>query len=343
MAREIDRKLRLTATLLGTVSRKDLAAAFRKVNPGTSFNVGRADKWLQGRARPRELQLYEDWATVLGLDRPGRWLADCGLDAFIDEVAARHGRDRAELRGHLGLSADGAARDEPVLSLAGTYVCYSHAWSPYFRGRLIRGALSVAASSRPERTTASYAEVLPTGRLQLDGWLAVDKRAVRGEVCDATRISQYVNFSLFPPTPPVSVMAGLMFGTTLIGPDAQPSVSRIVMIHLPTRRARLDSEEAYLPAGRSISEDLEALGLPIDDPSAVDRCLATFMGGGGRDGIDQVPTAGYRALVDVFDRLWLSFVRGDPRDGGVKAARGPLGDDGKVRPFPRRPRTKAAS
>jgi hypothetical protein len=343
VVQEIDRKLRLTAALLGTVARKDLALAFRKVNPGTSFDVGRADKWLQGRARPRQLQLYEDWAKVLGVDRPGRWIADCDLDTFIDEIAARHGRDPAELRAHLGPSADRKAGEGPVLSLAGTYACYSHAWSPYFRGRLIRGALSVAASARPERVTASYVENLPTGPMRLDGWIAVDKRALRGEVCDATRISQYVNFSLFVPTPPVSVMAGLMFGTTLIGPDAQPSVSRIVMIRLPGRAARLAADEAYLPAGRSISEDLEAMGLPIDDPAIVDRCLAGFMAGGGRDGIDQVPASAYRALIDVFDRLWLASVRGDPRDGGANAVRPPPGDDGKVRPFPRRPRTRAAS
>ena len=71
MARDIDRKLRLTAVLLGTVARKDLAAAFRRVNANTSFDIGRADKWLQGRAQPRERQVYEDWAKVLELDRPG--------------------------------------------------------------------------------------------------------------------------------------------------------------------------------------------------------------------------------------------------------------------------------
>jgi hypothetical protein len=339
VVQDIDRKLRLTAALLGTVARKDLAAAFRRVNPNTSFDVGRADKWLQGRARPRELQLYEDWARVLGLDRPGRWIADCDLDVFVDEIAGRHGRDRAELVGLVGPSARKAS-EAPGLSLAGTYVCYSNAWSPYFRGRLIRGALSVASSGR-ERVPASYVEVLPTGPMRLDGWLAVDKRAARGELGDATRVSQHINFALFPPTPPFSVMGGLMFGTTLIGPDAQPSVTRTVLIRLPQQGARLASEGAYLPVGRAISEDLEAMGLPIDDSVAVDRCLATFLGGGGRDGIDQVPAADHRALVDVFDRIWLGAERGDPCDGGAHVGRTPPGDDGKVRPFPRRPRAKA--
>jgi hypothetical protein len=60
LARDIDRKLRLTAALLGAATRKDLAAAFRKISPATPFDVNRAHKWMQGRAQPRELQLYAD-------------------------------------------------------------------------------------------------------------------------------------------------------------------------------------------------------------------------------------------------------------------------------------------
>src|SRR4030095_10089810 len=62
LAREIDRKLRLTAAFLGAATRKDLARAFHRVNAATPFDVERAHKWLQGRATPREPQVYEDWA-----------------------------------------------------------------------------------------------------------------------------------------------------------------------------------------------------------------------------------------------------------------------------------------
>ena len=97
MARDIDRKLRLTAALLGVVARKDLAAAFRRVNATTPFEIGRADKWLQGRSQPRELQVYEDWSKVLELDRPGQWIADCDTEVFLDAICVRHGRDREAL------------------------------------------------------------------------------------------------------------------------------------------------------------------------------------------------------------------------------------------------------
>ena len=77
MPREIDRKLRLTAALLRVATRKDLAKAFQRVNPATPFDVDRAHKWLQGRARPREQQVYDDWTKLLDLGRPGQWIAAC--------------------------------------------------------------------------------------------------------------------------------------------------------------------------------------------------------------------------------------------------------------------------
>jgi hypothetical protein len=60
MARDIDRKLRATAAILGLSTRKDLAAAFRRVNAATSFDIERAHKWLQDRSSPPDAQLYQD-------------------------------------------------------------------------------------------------------------------------------------------------------------------------------------------------------------------------------------------------------------------------------------------
>ena len=305
MARDIDRKLRLTAVLLGTVARKDLAAAFRRVNANTSFDIGRADKWLQGRAQPRERQVYEDWAKVLELDRPGQWIADCDVDVFLDEICARHGRDRKTLLRDIEVFGSRVNGQGPALSLAGTFVCYSHAWSPYFRGRLIRGELTVAASSAPNRLQATYTEVLPTGLLELKGVINIGKRATQGGVGEDTSGVPTLTFCLFPASPPASVLGGLMFGTTLIGPDAQPSVTRIAMVRLPAATPRLRSAAAYLPAQASIAEDLAELGLPVQDSAAVDRHLSEFLAV-GVGGFDQVSMLAYRALADLFDRIWLA-------------------------------------
>ncbi len=75
MARHIDRKLRATAAVLGLVTRKDLAAAFRRVNAATSFDIERAHKWLQGRSSPRDARLYQDWVLVLDIDQSAEWIA----------------------------------------------------------------------------------------------------------------------------------------------------------------------------------------------------------------------------------------------------------------------------
>ena len=326
MTQDIDRKLRLTAAVLG-VSRKDLAAAFRRINPNTSFDVARADKWLQGRAKPREAQLYEDWAKVLELDHPGRWIADCDFETFIEETAKRHGRDSGELRALVDPSAGRTARDWLGLSLAGTYVCYSHAWWSYFHGRLIRGELSIGPG-RPDQAPAHYTENAPPGRLHLEGTIVIDNRGVHLAASDPKVRSGRLHFFLFAPSPPVSVLGGLMTGMSLIGPDAQPSTTRIVMIRLPAVSERLRTEDCYLPADASVARDLAGLGLRVGDPRTVDGMLATFLNGGGRGGLDQVPVADYRALVELCDRIWL-----DTTHGGALAT---PGRGGTVQPFPGR-------
>jgi hypothetical protein len=304
VAREIDRKLRVTAAVLGTITIKDLGAAFRRVNPATPFDTDRAHKWMQGRASPRQLQLYEDWAKLLDLDQPGSWIAESDAEAFLDAVSVRHDRDRETLKRHIEGSSGFAAQPDRGLMLTGIYACYSHAWSPYFRDRIIRGELSIGPGSSPNRLRASYAEVLPTGRLRLEGSISVEKRAVHLDLREPEGDAHFVCF-LVPPTPPVSILAGLMCGATIIGPAAQPSVTRIAMVRLPAASPRLSATEAYLPPQGSIAEDLVALGLAIVDPAAVDRHLAAFLAAGS--GLDQIPANDYQPLVESLDRAWLEF------------------------------------
>jgi hypothetical protein len=309
VARDIDRKLRVTAALLGTVTLKDLGAAFRRINPATPFDIERAHKWMQGRASPRELQIYTDWARLLDLDRSGDWVAESDAEDFLDAVCARHDRDRETLKRHIGPANGHAARPERGVMLAGTYACYSHAWSPYFRGRVIRGELSIRPGSGPNRLQASYAEVLPTGRLSLEGSVSVEKQAIHLDLRERGGDAHFVYF-LFPPTPPVSVLAGLMCGTTIIGPVAQPSVTRIAMVRLPAANERLSTAEAYLPTQGSIAEDLIALGLGVTDPATVDRNLGAFLARG--DGLDQISIGDYQPLVESLDRAWLEFPGANP-------------------------------
>ncbi|WP_246675122.1 hypothetical protein [Mesorhizobium sp. B2-5-3] len=315
MAQDIGQKLRVTMAFLGAVTRKDLAAAFRRVNPATSFDVERAHKWMQGRAHPRELRLYEDWAKVVDVGRPGAWIADCELDEFIQAICTRHNceRDTLERISEPSRRSLAGQRQDASRSLAGTYACYSHAWSPYFRAQFIRAELSIQ-SNGPQGVLAQYSERLPTSRFQLEGPLVMAGRAMHLDLVEPSGDGRMF-FCLSLPTPPASVLAGLMCGATIIGPDAQPSVTRIVMIRLPAPSMRLRSAVAYLPSQTSIAGDLASLGLRIPDPAAVDDGVGAFLTGGHEAGLDQVQSPCHRALVDLFDPIWLAGAMAQQRFG----------------------------
>ena len=305
MGQSIDRKLCFTAAALGAASRKELAAAFRRVNPATSFDLERAHKWLQGRARPRDTGLYEDWARLLDLGRSGTWIAACSLDEFIAALGARCSCAPQLLHERAEAFAGGSGHEPGQASeLAGLYVCYSHAWSPYFRGRIIRGLLSIALSPPPRRLVGTYTEHLPTGPSVTDGPLVLAERAIHLDLRSPG--GAHLLFCLFPASAPASLLAGLMCGATFIGPEAQPSVTRIVMVRLPGSAGLDDRTDAYLPEGASLAADLARLGLAVDEPERVELVLTSFLRDGAAGGIDQIATASYRALVELFDRQWIA-------------------------------------
>ena len=307
---QIDRKLRLTAAVLGTVTRKDLAAAFRRINPKTPFDVERAHKWLQARARPREKQVYDDWAKLLDLGRSGQWIAECEVDAFLDALCVRYDRER----GSLERQERAAPRRETVEngahaergSLAGTFISYSHARSRYYRNRLIRGELSLDTQPNSPRFAATYVQNLPTGLAQLHGRVALSQRTLAIEL-HHVESNEHHSMQLFRPMPPVSVIAGYFSGLTYLSPEAELSTSRIVLVRLPPTRDRR-SASAYLPAGASVATDLADAGLPLRDPAEVDRRLAAFLMTGHDRGIDRFDAEQYAALTELFDRNWLSEV-----------------------------------
>ncbi|MFO1162809.1 MAG: hypothetical protein U1E60_28510 [Reyranellaceae bacterium] len=144
--------------------------------------------------------------------------------------------------------------------------------------------------------------------MKLMGALSVAKRGLHIQVSDAKGEVRIITFCLFQASPPASILAGLMLGTTAIGHDAEPSVTRVVMARVPAATTRLRSADAYLPTRGSIAEDLTGLGLRIDDPAATDRLLAEFLS--GASGVfDQIPVSAYRALTEMFDRNWLAAAR----------------------------------
>lgn len=304
-ARDIDRKLRATVTLLGTKTIKDLAAAFRRVNPATPFDVTRAHKWIQGRARPRQSAVYEDWAAVLDVARSGAWIAESDFEDFLETVCARHDRDPASVEEQLPATRRAARVPVAPLPPAGTYACYSHAWSPYFSGRLIRGEVCITQGVGAHRLFATCGEHLPTGRLHLEGPVTMSGRGMYIDLAEPEGDGR-IFLCLLPPRAPSSVLAGLMCGVTFLDPDSQPSVTRVVMVRLQAENARLRTAEAYLAPGASIADDLRRLGLEIADCAEADRRLLAFLSGGPGGGLDQIAMSAYRSLVELFDPIWLT-------------------------------------
>jgi hypothetical protein len=124
-------KLRMAAAALGCNSRKELCARFRSVNRATQCDLDRLNKWVQGRSLPRASSVYADLAAVIGTANPGRWIADCSLEEFVAELAARTGVEAATLAIPDSLARRGnpqaAGLFGGVATLSGTFAAYSPA------------------------------------------------------------------------------------------------------------------------------------------------------------------------------------------------------------------------
>ncbi|MGD9508975.1 MAG: hypothetical protein AB7O95_27545 [Geminicoccaceae bacterium] len=301
---EISRKLCLTAAWLGADSRKEFAAAFRRVNPTTPFDVQRAHKWLQGRALPRGRQLYEDWAELVGLGEGADWIAECRSEVFLARLCLIHGTEPETLRRRadaFGGASGSPRRQDRDLELIGTYACYSHAWARYYHGRLIRGTLTITPGTGVSRLRASYAEDLPTGTMRLSGPLMRGERVITTHLGDPSTSAQLF-FWLFAPAPPTTVLGGFMSGTTLMSAETQLSATRLLAIRLPPAAAA--TGQAYLHPERGVAADLARSGLATAAPPLLDAAVAEFLGHAGAP-IDQITQADYRGLIELLDRHWL--------------------------------------
>ncbi|MFZ1429187.1 MAG: hypothetical protein WAS21_20720 [Geminicoccaceae bacterium] len=313
MVRDFDGKLRLTAALLGVSTRKGLAGAFHRVNPATTFDLERAAKWLQGRAHPREQALYADWAAIVGLDRPLAWLLECDLDAFASALGSRHGvevdvltrRAAAFGRGGRVARSPETAPAAPTF-LCGRFVSYRHAFSPYYRGRILRASLSVEAGDNGE-LVVSYEETLPTGPVRAVGAASIAGRSLFIDVASPAAKGERGFLSLFMPQPPASCLAGIYCGTTLISPHAEPACSRLLAVRIPDG-GDLQRHNRYLAVGESLADDLIEQGMRIDDPAALDGVLDGYFQGQPGGGVDQITATSYYQLVAAFDRIWIASV-----------------------------------
>jgi hypothetical protein len=298
----------LTAEALGCTGRKDLCARFRAVNPATHFDLERSHKWLQGRAYPRAVSIYDDWAKVLGTARPGAWLAACTVDAFLREICTLYDADPIALMRRIenseyGRSATAPRNHSADNYLCGNYACYSMARSLYYRGHLIRGALVIEPAQRGGGLSVSYTETLREKRHTYVGTIISSGRSLHF-LLQANEGIPPLFVSLVRPGLPCSVLCGIMSGGTTIAPEVQLSTTRMAVVRVPGWPE--SSNRFLLPTEGAIAGDLRAAGLTLQDPSEADALLRNFLLTAS-DAVDQITEADQVRIAKALDKSHLAF------------------------------------
>lgn len=316
MEQNLAAKLRLTAAALGCSSRKELCQRFHAVNPATICVLDRLHKWLQERALPRSARFYDDWAQVVGSRRPGAWFASCSVAALSAELAMLFDADpewlvRAEALGerapprHAG--GGRPQRGEAAAGLLlGIYACYSYAWSPHYRGNLIRGSLVLTAAPRARTIAASYSEFVGGREFRFRGVATAGSGVVMIPVLEEVSQSQ-VCLTLITPRPPASVLCGMLSGATVLDHEPRPSASRVVAVRLPGAEDA-GAARGYLPASaEALGADLRRCGLRTGVEGVADRSIMAFLDGQETaHGVSQIAAGQAAELVRVFDEAYLA-------------------------------------
>ncbi|WP_339947822.1 hypothetical protein [uncultured Albimonas sp.] len=294
--------------LLGCDSQKALAALFREADPDTDFDIARSYKWMQGRATPRSAKLYEEWAGLLDVGRPGGWLAACDLATFVATLEARHGEAASGLRSAAGLLPDTPALREPRTFLPGRFVLYGMAQSPYYEARLIRGDLHVASggegdTGHPTRMRERFAGM----QAAWSGVIEAHPQGLSGELRSESGAFGPCYLALITPTLPGSLLAGVAVGFVSLQPGAQrPYAARIAAVRAPAAAGEALAEgNRYLEAEPEVEQDLRDLGLPVEQSPGFAADLARWLRQPVASDRPMAPSE-VTALVSAADRIWLA-------------------------------------
>lgn len=260
-----------------------------------------------GSALPRGGQIYQDWAILVDLGESAEWIAGCSAASFAERLCRRHGLGLETLlsRSEAFGAPRSAARPSRRCDLAGTYVCYSRAWSSYYPQHLLPGVLTIRATAGGEALRGDYAENLPIGRLGLSGPVSGGERVLTVHLADAESGMQLMLW-LFMPTPPMTVLAGFITGTTFMSTKPQLCASRMIAFRMPPEAAPDLPTVGYMKPGASIAADLALRGLAVASADALDHAAATYLAGSGDGSLDRVTAEDHQDLAELLDRQWLT-------------------------------------
>jgi hypothetical protein len=181
---------------------------------------------------------------------------------------------------------------------------------------IVRGSLSidlVPAQDAAPSLTAVYSESVAVGQLQVRGLVELTGRSISVDLAEAEQQLR-LHMTLFPPSPPASVLAGMMSGAAFVDYLAQPAATRIVMIRIPQAEASaIEPSDRYLDvAVEPFSGDLAALGVPASAAEAaeLDRLLHAFLWAAGDSGSHiEAPATAYAELTAAVERLILPILQ----------------------------------
>lgn len=174
-------------------------------------------------------------------------------------------------------------KGSPWRYLCGQFACYSRSWSPVFAGMLVRGSLSITATTnRPESLTATYVESLPSGSLRHSGEVTFSGQAMYLDLRDEDSGSRAFLIFLCPGAPGTALL-GVMCGRVFHDPNIEIAVSRILAVRVPAvAHAGLEGSNRYLPCtAGALKADLAAVGLSLPPGSVSASLLAQFLNGRG--------------------------------------------------------------
>lgn len=335
-------KLELTSIALGCLTRKELCAAFLRVNPQTVMTLQNSYNWLSGRSVPRTFSLFEDWAAALRLDEGPHFVLSSSLEEFAEAVGRRVVLPAGLLESLGGASGAASAAREAVPGarpetarepgagagaagaaampgpsrgsvwrngalLHGSFLALSHSWSPQQRGRLLGGALSFEVQEGG-RITVDYREKILGRTVRFGGSGLEDGRT--GQVtlhCEANAATYLMAFHL-PPLPG-NLTAGVFAGTALYDPDSEPTASGILFL----RNHALEREALEAVCGyedldiEALTRLLDLLGYGSDPDRAAERALLTLLSPIGSGPLLALPRSDVVAAATLLDRRRLAL------------------------------------
>lgn len=309
---EFGAKLRITAAVFGCTSQKALDALFRAADPNTAFDLARSYKWIQGRSVPRESKVYIEWARLLDTTYDADWLASCTLETFAETVGQRHGIAPHDLLAVIGTELVAMASvDVPNHFLCGTYAVYVNAQSPHYAGRLIRGSLTIVPDSGSSQgLVATLVEHFVGLRAAFSGPVLTVPYGLAAHLHSETGTFASAFVGFFHPTPPASLLVGIIASFAAPHPGVQPPyAARLLAVRVPPGAVEMiETSNRYMEFDDDLASDLGALGLPVDAvPELSPRMTAWLAGTDWRwAGSDRLSPSDHIELVSLADRLWLA-------------------------------------